>query len=67
MKVLEVSYMTKKTGVQGVCVGYDGDRSVGNRGGSSKMASYLPEGKKTDGQFFGRSQLQMSSSILLLK
>ena len=61
------SDITNKMGVQGVCVGGDEDSAMGNRGGSSTMASYLPEGKKTDGQFFGRSQLQMSSSILLLK
>ena len=41
--------MTKNMVVQGGCVGDDGDSAVGNRGGSSTMASYIP--KKIDGQF----------------
>ena len=49
------------------CVGDDGGRAVVKRGGSSTMASLLPgkNKKKTDGQFFGRSQLKMSTSSLL--
>ena len=56
--------MTKNMVVQGGCVGDDGDSAVGNRGGSSTMASYIP--KKIDGQFFGKRQLLLPSSSLLL-
>ena len=55
MKALGGSDMTKNMVVQGGCVGDDGDSAVGNRGGSSTMASYLP--KK-------RRRKQMVSSLI---
>ena len=64
MNSLVGSDTTKNMGVKGGCVGDDGDSSVGNRGGSSTMAIYLPKKKKKkiDGQFFGKIQLQLSYS-----
>ena len=55
-------------GVKGGCVGDDGVIAVGERGGSSTMASSLPgkKKKKTDGQFFGKRKLKLSTSSLLL-
>ena len=46
MNALGVSDMTKKIGVQGGCVGVDGDRDVGNRGSSSTMASSLTKRRR---------------------
>ena len=41
MKALGGSDITKKTVVQGGCVGDDGDSDVGKRDGSSRMANNL--------------------------
>ena len=62
-----VSDITNRIGVKWVCVGGDEGSAVGKRVGSSKMASYLPKRniKKTDGQLFSKSQLKLSTSILL--
>ena len=57
--------MTKKMGVKGGCVGGDGDRSVVKRGVSSTISRYLT-GKNIDGKFFGKRQLKLSNSSLLL-
>ena len=53
---------------KGGCFGYGGGRAVVNRGGSSTNTSSLPGGKKkkTDGQLFGKRQLKLSTSSLLL-
>ena len=45
MKALGRSDTTNKMGVQGGCVGDDGDSAVGNMGGSSTIDSYSPKEK----------------------
>ena len=62
-----VSDMINKMVVQGSCYGDDGGSSVGKRGGSSTMASSLQQqkNKKTEGQFFGKRKLKLSTSSLL--